>query len=247
MGSLPFGQWVLITDARHQVSESRHPCPCFLCIGCHQVQRIHVVAMVNGETASGVEVPVSVPMEDITPSTFGNLVKRVNRDWEKEHSDQAMSESVHQYINTHLQAQSTLKWLTSWKANCNYNKCKIILSVRFARWLQGEGDVEMCRLQWRYQILSMKVNKYLDRHKPESYFLLPNFSLLCWRQYKCVMNLIAFPSHTHCRFLSVSLLYTSGRTSLSKSYPRLIRGSVITLHLFINLILEWHLKYHTSW
>lgn len=136
MGSLPFGQWVLITDARHQVSESRHPCPCFLCIGCHQVQRIHVVAMVNGETASGVEVPVSVPMEDITPSTFGNLVKRVNRDWEKEHSDQAMSESVHQYINTHLQAQSTLKWLTSWKANCNYNKCKIILSVRFARWLQ---------------------------------------------------------------------------------------------------------------
>lgn len=80
MGSLSFGQRVLVTDARHQVPESCHPCPCFLCIGCHQIQRIHVVAMVNGETASGVKVPISMPMEDITLSPFGNLVERVNCD-----------------------------------------------------------------------------------------------------------------------------------------------------------------------
>lgn len=48
-----------------------------------------MVSMVNGETATGVKVPISMPMEDIALSTFGNLVERVDGDWEKEHNDQA--------------------------------------------------------------------------------------------------------------------------------------------------------------
>lgn len=124
MGSLSFGQWVLIADACHQVPKTRHPGPCFLCIGCYQVQRIHVVAMVNGKAASRIEIPFSMAMEDITLSTFSNLVEWVDGDWEKVHSDKAMSESVHQQTS---QMKSKWMWLTSWK--------KQQVKTIFARWI----------------------------------------------------------------------------------------------------------------
>lgn len=52
--------------------------------------------MVNGKTASRIEISFSMPMEDITLSTFSNLVEWVDGDWEKAHSDKVLSESVHQ-------------------------------------------------------------------------------------------------------------------------------------------------------
>lgn len=51
MGSLSFGQRVLVTDAGHQVLQTCDPGSGLLSVGGDQVQGLHVVPMVEGEAA----------------------------------------------------------------------------------------------------------------------------------------------------------------------------------------------------
>lgn len=84
MCALPLGQRIFITDPSHQVAEASYPGSGFFGIGCHQVERFHVISMVDREAAGRVEAAVSVPMEDIWLTTLGYFVERVDGDWEKE-------------------------------------------------------------------------------------------------------------------------------------------------------------------
>ena len=60
MGPLPFGKGIFITDASHEVLETCDPGAGLLGVGGDEVQGLHVVAMVDGEAAAGVKVPLSL-------------------------------------------------------------------------------------------------------------------------------------------------------------------------------------------
>lgn len=65
MGALSLGQGVLVTDARHQVPQASHPGAGLLGVGGNQVERFHVVPVVNGEATGGIEASFSVAVEDV--------------------------------------------------------------------------------------------------------------------------------------------------------------------------------------
>ena len=81
VSALAFGQGVLVADPSHQVPEPGQPGACLLWTGGHQVQGLHVVAMVNGEAAGGVEAALGVPVEDVGLTALRHLVQRINGDY----------------------------------------------------------------------------------------------------------------------------------------------------------------------
>lgn len=82
MGPLPLGEGVLITDAGHQVLEAGNPGACFLRIGGDEVQGLHVVAMVDGEAAARIEVPLSLSVEYFRLPALGDFINGVNKNCE---------------------------------------------------------------------------------------------------------------------------------------------------------------------
>lgn len=74
MGSLPFGEGVLITDASHQVSEAGYPGSGLLCVGRHQIEGLHVVSMIDSETAGLVKATLSMSMEDVRLAALCHFV-----------------------------------------------------------------------------------------------------------------------------------------------------------------------------
>ena len=79
MGPLPFGKGIFITDASHEVLEACDPGACLLGVGGDEVQGLHVVAMVDGEAAAGIKVPLSLSVEYLRLPTFGDFVNGVNK------------------------------------------------------------------------------------------------------------------------------------------------------------------------
>lgn len=75
MCALPFGQRVFVADAGHQVAQASDPGSGLLCVGRHQVQGLHVVPVVHGETAGLVEAAVSMPVEDVRLTAFRHFVQ----------------------------------------------------------------------------------------------------------------------------------------------------------------------------
>lgn len=73
--ALPFGQRVFVADAGHQVAQASDPGSGLLCVGRHQVQGLHVVPVVHGETAGLVEAAVSMPVEDVRLTAFRHFVQ----------------------------------------------------------------------------------------------------------------------------------------------------------------------------
>jgi hypothetical protein len=79
MGPLPLGKGVFITDASHQILEARDPGACLLWVGGNEVQRLHVVAMVDGKAAARVKVPLSLSVEYFRLPALGDFVDGVNK------------------------------------------------------------------------------------------------------------------------------------------------------------------------
>ena len=79
MGPLPFGQGVLVTDAGHQVPEACDPGAGLLRVEGDEVQGLHVVAMVDGEAAAGIKVPLGLSVEYFRLPTLGDFVNGVNK------------------------------------------------------------------------------------------------------------------------------------------------------------------------
>lgn len=79
MGPLPFGKGIFITDAGHQVLEACDPGAGLLRVGGDEVQGLHVVAMVDGEAAAGIKVPLSLSVEYFRLPTLGDFVNGVNK------------------------------------------------------------------------------------------------------------------------------------------------------------------------
>lgn len=79
MGPLPFGKGVFITDASHQVLEACDPGAGLLGVGGDEVQGLHVVAMVDGEAAAGVEVPLSLSVEYFRLPALSHFVNGINK------------------------------------------------------------------------------------------------------------------------------------------------------------------------
>lgn len=93
MGPLPLGEGILVTDASHQVLEARDPGAGLLGVGGDEVQGFHVVAMVDGEAAAGIEAPLRLPVEYFRLAAFGDFVNGIDEDWRETdtplHSDMA--------------------------------------------------------------------------------------------------------------------------------------------------------------
>lgn len=81
MCALSFGQRVFITDPSHQVTEASDPGPGFFCICGHQIEGLHVVSMIHGETAGRVEAAVGMTMENVWLTALSHFVQWVNGDW----------------------------------------------------------------------------------------------------------------------------------------------------------------------
>lgn len=79
MGPLPFGKRIFITDASHEVLEACDPGAGLLGVGGDEVQGLHVVAMVDGEAAAGIKVPLSLSVEYLRLPTLGDFVNGVNK------------------------------------------------------------------------------------------------------------------------------------------------------------------------
>lgn len=84
MCPLPFGQRVLIADPRHQVPKASDPGPGLLCVRRHQVEGLHVVSVIHGETAGRVEAAIRLSMEDVWLTAFRHLIERIDGDWSSE-------------------------------------------------------------------------------------------------------------------------------------------------------------------
>lgn len=76
--SLSLSKRVLIAYSSHQVFQPCDPGASFLWVGCDQIQRLHVAAVVNGEAAAGVEVPLGVAVEDFGLPPFGDFVNGID-------------------------------------------------------------------------------------------------------------------------------------------------------------------------
>lgn len=79
MGPLPLGKGVLITDASHQILKACDPGACLLWVGGNEVQGLHVVAMVDGEAAAGIEVPLGLSVEDFRLPALRDFVDGINQ------------------------------------------------------------------------------------------------------------------------------------------------------------------------
>lgn len=82
MGPLPFGEGIFITDAGHQVLEACDPGAGLLGVGGDEVQRFHVVTMVDGKATAGVKAPLGLSVEYFRLPTLRDFVNGVNKDWE---------------------------------------------------------------------------------------------------------------------------------------------------------------------
>lgn len=83
-GALPLGQAVLVTDAGHQIFEACDPRPRLLSGAGHQVQGLHVLSVVQAETAVGVEAALRIALEDLRLLTLTHLPDGVDGDcWRK--------------------------------------------------------------------------------------------------------------------------------------------------------------------
>ena len=82
--ALPLGQTVLVADARHQVLEAGDPGAGLLPRAGHQVQGLHVLAVVQAEAAVGVEAALGVALEDLRLLALTHLPDGVDGDWRKE-------------------------------------------------------------------------------------------------------------------------------------------------------------------
>lgn len=80
-GALPLGQAVLVTDAGHQVLEAGDPGARLLARAGHQVQRRHVLAVVQAEAAVGVEAAIRIALEDLRLLALAHLPDGVDGDW----------------------------------------------------------------------------------------------------------------------------------------------------------------------
>lgn len=79
MGPLPLGKGVFVTDASHQILEACDPGACLLWVGGNEVQGLHVVAMVDGEAATGIKVPLSLSVEYFRLPALSDFVDGVNK------------------------------------------------------------------------------------------------------------------------------------------------------------------------
>ena len=79
VGPLPFSQGIFITDASHQVLETCDPGASLLRVGGDEIQGLHVVAMVDGEAAAGIKVPLGLSVEYFRLATLGDFVNGVNK------------------------------------------------------------------------------------------------------------------------------------------------------------------------
>lgn len=77
-GALPLGQAVLVADSCHQVLESGDPGAGLLSGAGHQVQGLHVFAVVQAEAAVWVEAALGVPLEDLRLFALAHLTDGVD-------------------------------------------------------------------------------------------------------------------------------------------------------------------------
>lgn len=83
--ALSLGQAVLVTDASHQVFEACDPCPRLLSGAGHQIQGLHVLAVIQAEAAVGVEAALRIALEDLRLLPLTHLTDGVDRDcWSKQ-------------------------------------------------------------------------------------------------------------------------------------------------------------------
>lgn len=95
MGPLPFGKRIFITDASHQVLEACDPGAGLLRVGGDEVQGLHVVPMVDGKAAAGVQAALGLPVEDFRLPALGDFVNGVNKDCEESEKYMAGEEDTH--------------------------------------------------------------------------------------------------------------------------------------------------------
>lgn len=80
-GALPLGQAVLVADACHQVLEAGDPGARLLACAGHQIQGLQALAIIQAETAVGVEAALRVALEDLRLLSLAHLSDGVDGDW----------------------------------------------------------------------------------------------------------------------------------------------------------------------
>lgn len=76
--SLSLSKRVLITYPSHQIFQPRDPGASFLWVGGNQIQGLQVVAVVNGEAAAWVKVPLRMAVENFGLPAFGDFVNGID-------------------------------------------------------------------------------------------------------------------------------------------------------------------------
>lgn len=81
--ALPAGQTVFVADSGHEVFQTGHPGPGFLCAGGDQVQGLDPLPVVDAEAAVGVEAVVGVAPEHLRLLPLADFVDGINSYWKR--------------------------------------------------------------------------------------------------------------------------------------------------------------------
>lgn len=78
--ALTFGQTVFIADAGHQIPQTGDPGASLLSRPRHQVQRLHVLTVIDAEAAVGIPAAVGISLKDVGLLSLAHFTNRVDRD-----------------------------------------------------------------------------------------------------------------------------------------------------------------------